>query len=295
MKKLLIFIFLFAWITCFPQGQNITKDTIKFKRPGGAYRGSIYRLTSNADQVMINSDTVPTEIGPVSGYKYPEFAYGIKQMYIVPLSTGSFYYISKIEAGVADGGNKRYKVEMSYAPLLVPGAVVCSKTITVASFKTTTENFILGPISNSGVFAEIVIDWSKFVQAKTYTCSTWKDGRIWAPATRNGTVIGGGGGGAADMSTIGIDSTINGISQVYIFKGSGKTATLDDVNWIGDCKIINMDGTDLMLSSATGPGTVLINGAGGVVLHQYEYCTVALVNLDATLQFIILDGIVHVP
>lgn len=69
---------------------------------------------------------------------------------------------------------------------------------------------------------------------------------------------------------------------------------LIDTAMLGNVKISNIGVASVTIHSLTGPGTVLIAGAAEIYLNQYESVELALVDLDGTVQFIVLSGTVNV-
>lgn len=267
MKKLLVFVILLFSFAGYSQ-YNITQDTVKFKKPGSTARGSIYRLVMGADGFSLNSDTIVTDIGPVTGFKYPEFALGIKYMRITPITALDFPYVSKIESGITSGGNKKYTIEISTSQKFTTGVIVCSKTWYVVGYKSVIEGVDVGPINNSGYECKVVVDWSKFVHEKTYTCN-WKEGRIWAPTTRNGDATGGNGTtGPAMLPDKTGDFTADGLFPLYIFSGpTGKVCALDTIkNCKGNINIKNISAYDLTINTSVGT-QYFENGGTSIILH----------------------------
>jgi len=69
---------------------------------------------------------------------------------------------------------------------------------------------------------------------------------------------------------------------------------LDDVNWKGNTKIMNLGNANVTAISATG-GTVTIGGISTIVIQKGETVEVSLASVDGVKQFIVLTGIVRAP
>jgi hypothetical protein len=98
------------------------------------------------------------------------------------------------------------------------------------------------------------------------------------------------------VTTITTTQTIDGSKPLYV---AGHPTTpivlsLDDISIKGNVKVTNNGAATATLTSLTGPGTVLIAGLGSIDLNQYDTVELQLVNLDGTLQFVIVGGKVTV-
>jgi hypothetical protein len=100
------------------------------------------------------------------------------------------------------------------------------------------------------------------------------------------------------MTTI-VASQVSGIDgSVPLYVCAHPTNPIDlpliDTAMLGNVKISNIGVAAVTIHSLTGPGTVLIAGNAGIYLNQNESVELALVKLNGTVQFIVLNGTVNI-
>jgi hypothetical protein len=237
--------------------------------------------------------------GPVSGYKYPQFALGFLQMFIFTQNTANYLFVSQLKCGVTTmiGGasKKLYYMEISLAEDLIgSNVVVASITMAVDNYKSGLDKFWVGPINNSGIDIEVVINWDIFSHETTYNCASYTEGRIWAPCTCSSAVSS---GGLPSVPVIVANAIIDGSQPIYIAKYVDHpiVLSLDSENIKGNITMLNKGSEDITVESDNGD--VDIQGNSAVIIHPSEVLTLALISItddDNTIfQFIAINGIIH--
>jgi len=238
------------------------------------------------------------KIGPVTGYKYPEFALGILQIYIVPETMGQYLFISKIISGVTTAGQREYCVEISLFSGLGSIMLVASGGISTYNYKSGISQFMVFPVNNSGVTAELVINWDILAHETLYTCASYLEGRIWSPITRSGDIVSGGGGLPMNFQVSITGGIIDGSQPIYIYKKVGEAdiaVTLDSANNKGNVKILNMGGSNIEVSADSG---LMIQGNSSIVIYPGEVINLGMISITdenkvQTTQFMVLNGVIH--